>query len=110
MTGSPDGPPQLPPLATADGVAGLYAVFSAMFAIYNRDVVGTGLGQAIDVSLLEPMVMHLGPQPIMYDQLGVVQMRKATVQGRCATCTAAATASGSPCRARRRRFMRVCSS
>jgi crotonobetainyl-CoA:carnitine CoA-transferase CaiB-like acyl-CoA transferase len=81
MTGNPDGPPQLPPLATADGVAGLYAVFSAMFAIYNRDVVGTGLGQVIDVSLLEPMVMQLGPQPIMYDQLGVIQKRQGNRSG-----------------------------
>lgn len=81
MTGNPDGPPQLPPLATADGVAALFAVFSAMFAVYNRDVVGTGIGQVIDVSLLESMFMLLGPQPLVYDQLGVIQTRRGNRSG-----------------------------
>ena len=81
ITGQPDGPPTLPPLALADGIAGLFGVFSAMFAVYYRDVVGTGIGQEIDVSLYEPMSFVLGAQPIAYDQLGLVQNRRGNRSG-----------------------------
>ena len=81
VTGQPDGPPTLPPLALADGIAGLFGVFSAMFAVYYRDVVGTGIGQEIDVSLYEPMSFVLGAQPIAYDQLGLVQNRRGNRSG-----------------------------
>ena len=75
MTGEADGPPTLPPLALADGIAGLFGVFSAMFAVYYRDVVGAGVGQEIDVSLYEPLFLILGAQPILYDQLGIIRNR-----------------------------------
>ena len=81
VTGQPDGPPTLPPLALADGIAGLFGVFSARFAVYYRDVVGTGIGQEIDVSLYEPMSFVLGAQPIAYDQLGLVQNRRGNRSG-----------------------------
>ena len=81
VTGQPDGPPTLPPLALADGIAGLFGVFSAMFAVYYRDVVGTGIGQEIDVSLYEPMSFVLGAQPIAYDQLGLIQNRRGNRSG-----------------------------
>jgi len=81
ITGQPDGPPTLPPLALADGIAGLFGVFSAMFAVYYRDVVGTGIGQEIDVSLYEPMSFVLGAQPIAYDQLGLIQNRRGNRSG-----------------------------
>src|SRR3546814_6634948 len=45
MTGEADGPPILPQFALADSFAGFYAVMAAMFAIYHRDVLGTGRGQ-----------------------------------------------------------------
>ena len=32
-------------------------------------------GQVIDVAIIEPIVTILGPQPIVYDQLGIVQQR-----------------------------------
>ena len=81
ITGQTDGPPTLPPLALADGIAGLFGVFSAMFAVYYRDVVGTGIGQEIDVSLYEPMSFVLGAQPIAYDQLGLIQNRRGNRSG-----------------------------
>ena len=76
MTGQPDGPPTLPPLALADGIAALFGVFSAMFAVYYRDVVGAGVGQEIDVSLYEPLFLILGAQPLLYDQLDIIQERR----------------------------------
>ena len=81
ITGQPDGPPTLPPLALADGIAGLFGLFGAMFAIYNRDVVGTGVGQEIDVSLYEPMSTILGAQALAFDQLGLIQNRRGNRSG-----------------------------
>jgi crotonobetainyl-CoA:carnitine CoA-transferase CaiB-like acyl-CoA transferase len=75
VTGEPDGPPTLPPFGLADGVAAYFGCFASMFAIYDRDVRGSGQGQFIDLAIYEPIFALLGPQPIIYDQLGVVQNR-----------------------------------
>jgi crotonobetainyl-CoA:carnitine CoA-transferase CaiB-like acyl-CoA transferase len=45
-----------------------------MMALYSRDARG-GEGQEVDLAILEPLVTVLGPQPIVYDQLGEVQQR-----------------------------------
>ncbi len=74
ITGEPDGPPTLPPFGLADSIAGLTAGNAALMALYHRDARG-GEGQEIDVSILEPLVTVLGPQPTIYDQLGEVQER-----------------------------------
>jgi len=74
MTGSPDGPPTLPPFGLADGIAGLAGAFAVMSALYNRDS-GDGLGQVIDLAIIEPILMVLGAQATAYDALGVVPER-----------------------------------
>jgi crotonobetainyl-CoA:carnitine CoA-transferase CaiB-like acyl-CoA transferase len=74
VTGDPDGPPTLPPFGLADGIAGLAAANAALMALYHRDARG-GTGQEVDLSILEPLVVVLGPQVITYDQLGIVQQR-----------------------------------
>ena len=74
ITGEPDGPPTLPPFGLADSIAGLTGVGAVMMALYHRDVRG-GAGQVIDMSILEPIITALGPQPLVYDQLGIVQQR-----------------------------------
>ena len=43
-------------------------------ALYHRDAGGGG-GQTIDMAIIEPILTILGPQPIVFDQLGVVQER-----------------------------------
>jgi crotonobetainyl-CoA:carnitine CoA-transferase CaiB-like acyl-CoA transferase len=75
ITGQPDGPPTLPPFGLADSIAGITGVGAVMMALYQRDARG-GTGQQIDLSILEPLVTVLGPQPIVYDQLGIVQQRR----------------------------------
>ena len=75
ITGQPDGPPTLPPFGLADGVAAYHGVFAIMFAIYERDVQGSGKGQFIDLALYEPLYACLGAQTSSYDQLGVIQNR-----------------------------------
>jgi formyl-CoA transferase len=73
ITGSPDGPPTLPPFGLADGIAGLTTAFAIMTALSARE--RTGVGQVIDMAIIEPILSILGPQPIIYDQLGVIQQR-----------------------------------
>lgn len=74
ITGSPDGPPLLPPVALADEVTGLVGTWATMFALYHRDVHGER-GQIIDLSLYESLAQLLGPLPLAWDQLRYLQPR-----------------------------------
>lgn len=68
-TGFPGGPPVFSPMALADQVTGLFAAFSTMFALYNRDH-GTGRGQVVDMGLYETLFRLGEDQAIAYDQVG----------------------------------------
>jgi crotonobetainyl-CoA:carnitine CoA-transferase CaiB-like acyl-CoA transferase len=72
--GFPDGPPVLPSFALGDGISALYGTIATLAALHHRDR-AQGAGQVIDVSLVEPLFAFLGPQALVYDQLGVVQER-----------------------------------
>ena len=74
INGQPDGPPTLPPFALGDGVASLFGTFATMFALYHRDI-HHAPGQVIDLAIYEPLFWILGPQALVYDQLGLVQGR-----------------------------------
>jgi crotonobetainyl-CoA:carnitine CoA-transferase CaiB-like acyl-CoA transferase len=73
LNGEPGGPPLLPPLALADGVAALATAFAIMVALRAREQ--TGRGQVVDTSLIEPLMTLLGPQVSAYDALGELQPR-----------------------------------
>ncbi|MGV9307086.1 CaiB/BaiF CoA transferase family protein [Nonomuraea sp. NPDC003727] len=73
MTGEPDGPPTLPPLALADGIAGLAMSYAVMVALHARE--RTGRGQVVDMAIIEPILGLLGPQMTAYQALGVVPRR-----------------------------------
>ena len=76
ITGQPDGPPTLPSMGLADSIAGITVVAAVMTALWHRDRPGgSGEGQEIDVSLLEPIMCAVGPGPTVYDQLGELQPR-----------------------------------
>lgn len=74
LTGEPDGPPTLPNLPLADGVAGIVGAYAVMLALYQRDQ-RDGLGQVIDVSLIEPLLRLLEPALLEWDQFGISLMR-----------------------------------
>jgi formyl-CoA transferase len=74
ITGDADGPPTLPPIALADGVAALTGAMLVLMALHHRD--GGGGGQVIDLSLVEPLFWLLGPQVTVLDRLGEVQQRQ----------------------------------
>jgi len=74
ITGDPDGPPTLPPFGLADGITAQTTANAILMALYHRDVHG-GSGQVLDLAIIEPILTILGPQPIVYDQLGIIQTR-----------------------------------
>lgn len=74
ITGEADGPPTLPPFGLADGITALATVSAVMIALEARHQ--TGRGQVVDMAIIEPILTILGPQPIWYDQLGIVQERR----------------------------------
>ncbi|MHB8947041.1 MAG: CaiB/BaiF CoA transferase family protein [Bacillota bacterium] len=75
MNGYPDSPPTLPPVALADGLTSVFAALAIMIAVYERDVLKSGEGQVIDISLYEPL-MRMMEQPITeYSVLGTVPGR-----------------------------------
>ncbi len=73
INGYPDGPPTLPPFALGDGVCALFGAIGTLVALRHRD--RTGESQVLDLSIYEPLFNLLGPQAIVYDQLGIVQGR-----------------------------------
>lgn len=74
--GHPDGPPTLPAIPLADGVAGVFGALGVMIALFERDRPGgSGEGQRLDVSLLEPLVRLLEGQVLEYEALGIVRPR-----------------------------------
>jgi crotonobetainyl-CoA:carnitine CoA-transferase CaiB-like acyl-CoA transferase len=73
MTGEADGPPTLPPFGLADGIAGLATAFAVLAAVRARTEAGAG--QVIDMAIIEPILTILGPQPLWYDQLGIIPQR-----------------------------------
>ncbi|GHD44725.1 CaiB/BaiF CoA transferase family protein [Mycetocola manganoxydans] len=92
-TGEPDGPPTLPPFGLADGVASLATAYAIMVALHARD--RDGVGQEIDVAIIEPILAMLGPQITRWDQLGTVQPRTGNRSVNNAPRNAYRTADGS---------------
>ncbi|MFB6143215.1 MAG: CaiB/BaiF CoA transferase family protein [Halorientalis sp.] len=75
VNGFPDREPLLPPISLADIAAAHTAVESLMFAIYERDVGGSGEGQVVDVSLYESLFRMFPGDVEAYDRQGVVRER-----------------------------------
>lgn len=69
ITGSPDGQPLLPPIALTDEVTGVVAAFATMVALHS------GVGQVVDVSLLESLFQLMSPLAALYAVSGEQQGR-----------------------------------
>jgi crotonobetainyl-CoA:carnitine CoA-transferase CaiB-like acyl-CoA transferase len=92
LNGEPGGPPLLPPLALADGVAALAVAMAVLAALRARDA--SGEGQVVDVSLVEPLLTLLGPGVTAWDQLGELQPRTGNRSRHNAPRNVYATADG----------------
>ena len=73
INGEPDGPPLLPPIALTDEVTAIAGAFAVMVALHDRQ--RTGLGQVIDVNLLESMLQMMSALPSAAAHLGYEQPR-----------------------------------
>ena len=73
INGEPDGPPLLPPIALTDEVTAIAGAFAVMVALHDRE--RTGLGQVIDVNLLESMLQMMSALPSAAAHLGYEQPR-----------------------------------
>jgi len=69
INGEADGGPLLPPIALTDEVAGLAAAFATMVALHS------GVGQVVDVNLLESLFQLMGPLMSVYQLSGYLQPR-----------------------------------
>lgn len=69
INGEPDGAPLLPPIALTDELAGIVAAFATMVAVHS------GVGQVVDVNLMESMLQIMGPLVPLYGVLGLTQDR-----------------------------------
>ncbi len=69
ISGDPDGPPMLPPIALTDEVTGVVAAFATMVALHSK------IGQVVDVNLLETMFQIMGPLISLFMLTGEEQPR-----------------------------------
>ena len=69
INGEPDGPPLLPPIALTDEVTALVAAFATLAAVHS------GVGQVVDVNLLESLFQLMGPLMSLYRTTGELQPR-----------------------------------
>src|SRR5438477_105853 len=74
ISGYPEQPPLLASFALADEVAGLFATWSLLAALYHRDATD-GAGQTIDISLYESVLNILRPLPTLFSPNGILQKR-----------------------------------
>lgn len=75
--GFPDREPLLPPISLADLTAAQFALQATLMAIFERDVGrgGSGKGQVIDVSLIEPLWRLFFGEVEAYDRQGHIRER-----------------------------------
>ena len=72
ISGFPGGQPLLPPIALTDEVTGLAGAFATMVALHS------GVGQVVDVSLLESLFQIMGPLISLFRLTGQEQERLGT--------------------------------
>lgn len=80
ITGYPGDAPQHTGFPVADCFSAVFAAFGALAALYDRDELGSGQGQHLDVALFESVLRFLEPAVSMYGSSGEVWERG---RGRC---------------------------
>ena len=73
INGFPGEPPPRLHISLGDSLAGMFAAQGMLAALYWRDAAGSGVGQVVDVSLLESSFAMLESTVPEYDRLGIVR-------------------------------------
>jgi len=74
LSGYPDLPPVRTGISIGDSISAVYAVMSAMMALYHRDIKG-GEGQYIDVALYEAIFSMMESMVPEFDQFEFIRER-----------------------------------
>jgi len=93
INGFADSPPCLPPLATADMVAGLYAAVGLLAALRTVEV-GRGAGQVVDISLFERIFSLISVSAAQYRLTGEPMRRNGNQSSHAAPRNIHACADG----------------
>ncbi len=75
VSGFADRPPVRTGISIGDSLAGLHAAFATLAAVHERDVVGSGQGQEVDVALYESVLSVMESLVPEYDRQGHVRER-----------------------------------
>lgn len=76
LNGFPDGPPALPSVTLADGVAAVFGSLGVLAALLQRSKSDRGPGvQVVDMALVEGLLKIIPNQVTAFDQLGIVMRR-----------------------------------
>lgn len=81
IQGYKDRPPVSPSYSLLDYITGVYVAFSAVAALYHRDMNEDGEGQIVEMGLYESMFRMLEFLVAEYDQNGVVRERSPGLSG-----------------------------
>ena len=73
INGFPDEAPPRMHISLGDSLAGMFATQGILSALYWRDACGGGVGQVVDVSLMESSFAMLEGTVPEYDRLGIVR-------------------------------------
>jgi formyl-CoA transferase len=78
INGFPGEAPPRTGISLGDSLAGMFAAQGILAALYQRDVLGDGRGQVVDVSLMEASFALLESAVPEYDRLGIVRQPSGT--------------------------------
>lgn len=79
MIGEEDGPPMFPSYPLEDAIAGIYAAFGMMLALFEQRMSGS-TGQVIDLSMAEAILHTNAVMPMENEVLGNVPKRHGNTQ------------------------------
>jgi len=75
MIGEADGPPMMPSFPLEDAVAGIYAAYGTMLALFEREASDGGTGQVVDLAMVEALLRTQEMTPLAYDRYGEAPSR-----------------------------------
>src|SRR6266404_5233065 len=98
LTNHPPGPPHSPPvrvgISIGDSIAGLYAAFGIMAALWNRDRTGGGRARTVDVALTESILSMMEGMLPEFGALGRIKQPTGGGIATAAPSNAYSTADG----------------
>jgi formyl-CoA transferase len=93
MIGEADGPPLMPSFPLEDAIAGVYAAYGTLLALFHREF-NNGAGQVVDLAMVEALLRTNETAPLAYDHHGTAPRRNGNRQPNVAPNDMFRTADG----------------